>query len=45
MDIANQVLATLAECRRQGIPVEVTLKYASIVAQPYEYDDEDEDEC
>lgn len=41
---ANQVLAMLAECRRQNIPVEMTLRYASVVATTYADDEEDDDD-
>lgn len=39
----NEVLAMLAECRRQNIPVEMTLRYVSTVAT-YAEDEEDDDD-
>ena len=39
----NDVLALLAECRRQNIPVEMTLRYVSTVAT-YAEDEEDDDD-
>ena len=41
---ANDVLAMLAECRRQNIPVEMTLRYVSVAASAYTDDEEDDDD-
>lgn len=40
----NQVLATLAECRKRGLPVEVTLSYMSVMAQTIPVEDEEDDD-